>query len=126
MTQIPFYLGAALLGGWGISHLVPTRNVVAGFGEISEDNRNIITMEWLVEGVALIFLAALLVAITVVDPTSLVSTSVYVLCVVFLVVLAIVSMFTGFRIDFLPFKLCPVVFLTSAGLIILGMLLRPA
>ena len=24
---------------WGVAHIVPTRNVVAGFGPLSEDNR---------------------------------------------------------------------------------------
>jgi hypothetical protein len=37
--------------------------------------------------------------------------------------LAFVSFFTGFKISFLPFKLCPVIFITSAVLIILGGLL---
>jgi len=34
--------------------------------------------------------------------------------------LSIVSLFTGFRISFLPFKLCPFIFTTSSILLILG------
>ena len=60
LNQILLYLGALLPLGWGIAHLSPTKAVVAGFGEISIDNRRIITMEWITEGVALIFLGALL------------------------------------------------------------------
>ena len=56
MNQILAYIGAGLTTLWGIAHLFPTRNVVADFGDISEDNRHIITMEWIVEGVALIFI----------------------------------------------------------------------
>lgn len=56
--QILAYIGAAFVAFWGISHLFPTKNVVAGFGEISEDNRHIITMEWITEGLALIFIGA--------------------------------------------------------------------
>jgi hypothetical protein len=37
-----------------------------------------------------------------------------------LVVLAFVSFLTGFRISFLPFRLCPVVLIASAVLIIIG------
>jgi hypothetical protein len=33
---------------------------------------------------------------------------------------AFISFLTGFKISFLPFKLCPVIFITSAVLIILG------
>ena len=37
-----------------------------------------------------------------------------------LVVLAVVSLFTGSRIAFLPYRLCPLVFAASAVLIGLG------
>jgi hypothetical protein len=36
----------------------------------------------------------------------------------FMIVLAIISLFTGFRVHFLPFKLYPFIFGTSALLII--------
>jgi hypothetical protein len=39
------YLGAVLTGLWGVAHLFPTKAVVEGFGDISVDNRRIITME---------------------------------------------------------------------------------
>ena len=52
------YAASALTGLWGVAHLFATRGVVAGFGDISVDNRRIITMEWIVEGVALVSLAA--------------------------------------------------------------------
>jgi len=43
-------VGGATAAAWGVAHLVPTRKVAAGFGPISEDNRHIITMEWIAEG----------------------------------------------------------------------------
>ncbi len=64
MGIVLLYLGAALTAIWGISHLMPTKNVVAGFGNISDDNRHIITMEWIVEGVSLIFIGVLVAAVT--------------------------------------------------------------
>ncbi len=39
------------------------------------------------------------------------------------VVLAAVSTLTGFKVNFLPFKLCPFIFTASAGLIVAGALL---
>jgi hypothetical protein len=96
---------------------------VQGFGDISIDNRRIITMEWITEGVALIFIGALVGAVTVVDPNHEVSTAVYTISVIGLVVLAVVSLFTGFRISFLPFRLCPFIFTLSAALIYFGGLL---
>ena len=47
MNLVLCYLGGAMAAAWGIAHIVPTRKIVAGFGAISDDNRNIITMEWI-------------------------------------------------------------------------------
>jgi hypothetical protein len=117
------YLGAAFTTLWGIAHLFPTGAVVKGFGAISTDNQRIITMEWIVEGVSLIFVGALVATVTFIDPTSLVSKAVFLLSAVGLVVLALVSIFTGFKVNFLPFKLCPFIFSASALLILIGGLL---
>ena len=37
------YVGAGLTAIWGIAHFFPTSSVVKGFGEISADNKKIIT-----------------------------------------------------------------------------------
>jgi hypothetical protein len=115
------YLAAFLTTAWGVSHLFPTRNVVKGFGDISLDNQRIITMEWINEGATLIFIGALTAAMTLVDPVSLVAHTVYWLVIGMLVVLSIISLFTGFKINFLPYRLCPIIFTGSAILIFLGM-----
>ena len=113
-------LGAALTALWGIAHLFPTRNVVKGFGEISSDNQRIITMEWLIEGVALIFTGVLVATVTFIDAHAPTSQAVYVLSFGLLVLLAIISLLTGFKVNILPFKLCPVIFTVSALLILVG------
>lgn len=120
MNELLIYIGGATVLLWGIAHLFPTRNVVKGFGEISDDNKHIITMEWIVEGIALIFLGLMVMAVTSRDPTSEISALVYWLSFLQLVVLAIVSLFTGFKVHFFMFKLCPFIFMTSAILILLG------
>ena len=120
VDQILLYLGAALPFFWGVSHLFPTKSVVKGFGDISLDNKRIITMEWVTEGVALIFLAAVVVAVTYIDHTSVVSRAVYWICFIALNTLSVVSLTTGFKIKFLPFRLCPVIFTTSSILILVG------
>jgi len=117
------YSGSAIVLFWGIAHLFPTRSVVAGFGNISIDNKRIITMEWIVEGVALIFIGSVNVIVTAIDPSGSISLAIYLNSGVVLIVLAFVSFFTGFKIRFLAFKLCPVIFMTSAVLIIIGGLL---
>jgi hypothetical protein len=123
LNQVMLYLGSAFILFWGIAHLFPTRSVVSGFGEISVDNKRIITMEWIIEGIALVFIGTINAIVTSIDHTSSISLVVYLCSVVVLIVLAIVSFLTGFKIRFLPFKLCPVIFIASAVLIILGGLL---
>ena len=120
---ILLYLGSILPMVWGISQLFPTASVVRGFGSISDDNRRIITMEWITEGVALVFLGAVLLVVTILDHTSSVSRGVYWTTVVALNTLSVVSLFTGFRIHFLPFRLCPIIFTGSSILILLWMYL---
>ncbi len=120
IKPILLYAGALLTAAWGIAHLFPTKSVVKGFGRINADNKDIITMEWIVEGVFLIFLGILVAAVTFLDARGMVATVVYMLTVIALMVMAMVSLFTGFNVKFLPFKLCPFIFTASAVLIFIG------
>ena len=114
------YVAAAATALWGIAHLVPTRSVVREFGQLSADNARIITMEWILEGVALIFIGVLVATVTIVDATTVAARTVYVISAIGLLIFATVSFFTGFRVQFLPFRLCPFIFTASSVLILLG------
>jgi hypothetical protein len=120
VNQVVLYVASAMTGFWGVAHLFATKGVVAGFGDLTADNRRIITMEWIVEGVALISTAAFVVAATATQPEGVVASAVYAVAIGTLLVLAVVSVFTGFRVAFLPFRLCPVIFGVSAALIACG------
>jgi hypothetical protein len=115
------FTAAALTVIWGVAHLFPTKSVVKGFGDITADNKKIITMEWIIEGLALIFIGILVAGVTLLDSQNTISYYVYILSSLMLFVLAIVSLFTGFNINFLPYKLCPVIFSLSAILILSGL-----
>ncbi len=114
-------IGSAIILIWGIAHIVPTKSVVAGFGELSIDNRRIITMEWVAEGMALAFIGVLSLAVAI-WASPLQSTGVLVLriCAGMLLVMALWSALTGAKTSVLPMKLCPVVKTISAGLILAG------
>jgi len=120
LSQGLLYTAAALTAGWGLAHLVPTRSVVAGFGRLSADNTRIIQMEWIVEGVALLFIGVLIASVTYVDSGAVVASVVYRASAGVLFVLALVSLATGFRIAFLPFRLCPFIFTTAAILVLIA------
>lgn len=118
------YIGALLVFGWGAAHLFPTKNIVRDFRDISPDNKLIITMEWITEGVALIFIGVLIALVTFIDKFSTIANAVYWVVFGVLNVLSLVSVFTGFKHPFITFKLCPFIFSGSSLLIIIGNLLK--
>jgi hypothetical protein len=124
INTILLLTGSFLIVIWGIAHLFPTKSVVKGFGDISEDNRNIIRMEWINEGLTLIFTGTLVALVTVFgDNESITGLIVYLASSCLLFSMAVLSLFTGFKVHFLPYKLCPVIFSVSGVLILLGSIL---
>jgi hypothetical protein len=119
-NQIILYIGAAITFLWGVAHLFPTASVVKGFGDITTDNKNIITMEWIIEGIALIYIGVIVAGVTFIGGNNKVSEFIYIASAIVLIILAVVSLFTGFKVNFLPYKLCPFLFALSALLIFLG------
>ena len=121
LNQVFLFTGAIITIIWGVAHLFPTRSVVNGFGNISADNKHIITMEWIMEGAALIFMGILITGVTIIETNNIISQYVYIISIVALLAFAIISIFTGFKVNFLPFKLCPIIFTLSAILILIGL-----
>ena len=119
INDILLYAGAGVIFLWGAAHVAPTRGVVAGFGELSPDNRRIITMEWVAEGLALCFVGVL-VFLTRILLNGEAGRVVYLASAAFLLVLAVLSSFTGARTSIVPMKLCPYVKTTAAAAFILG------
>ena len=113
-NQLLLFIDSSVTVLWGVAHLFPTKSVVKDFGDITGDNKNIITMEWIVEGVSLIFMGLIVAGVTFINRDSNVSAFIYIVSALMLLVLAVVSLFTGFKVNFLPFKLCPFLFTISA------------
>jgi hypothetical protein len=124
MNEILLYIGSAVLIVWGIAHIVPTKNVVNGFGQISADNKRIITMEWVAEGLALCFIGLLVLFVTVLkNSQDNVSLIVYRASAGMLIVMAGWTALTGARTPIVPIKICPFVKTIVAILFILGSVL---
>ncbi len=49
-------LGAILIISCGIIHLILTKTIVSGFNSITIENKKVILMEWIVEGLTLYFI----------------------------------------------------------------------
>ena len=62
-------------------------------------------------------------AVTLVDPASLVARTVYWLAIFMLNALSAIALFTGFKVNFLPYRLCPIIFTGSSVLILAEMYL---
>ena len=56
VATLLLYAAALMVALWGTMHLVKTKPVVAGFEPLSADNRYVLTMEWVLEGVTLCFI----------------------------------------------------------------------
>jgi hypothetical protein len=120
---ILLYLGSGIITLWGISHLIPTMSIVRGFGVISHDNRLIITMDWIAEGLTLIFIGFLIFFMTLIAGSGTAGARiVYCLCFGMLVMLSVLSFFTGARTSIVPMKICPFVKLLVAAFLVPSML----
>ena len=119
MRDFLLYTGSAAIAFWGAMHIVKTRAVLAGFEPLSHDNRLVLKMEWILEGVTLCFVAALVSVVTLLAGSeTAVATIVYRASALMMIVMAGVSLFTGARAAPLPYKLCPPIF-TSVGVLYL-------
>ena len=124
MNEILLYVGSSVIIIWGIAHLIPTRAIVNGFGAISEDNRKIIAMESIAEGLTLIFLGVLTLLVTLVGGyDDSVSQAVLWANAVMLLIMALLTQLTGARTSLIPYKVCPFVKTIVAVLIILALVL---
>lgn len=118
MSSALAYTAAGFVFLWGIAHVIPTRQVVAGFGGISPDNRLVITMEWVAEALAMWFVAALVTAFTLAGMAEGAANLVYRLCAGFLVMVGAWTAVTGARTPVVWFKMCPVVVGLTAALLV--------
>jgi hypothetical protein len=118
------YAGSIIIVVWGTAHFFPTGTIVRGFGPISDDNKKIITMEWLAEGVAMCYMGILVLLVTIVTGRGLgAPLIVYLVTAGALLILAVMGWLTYARTPIIPMKLCPWIQTVSALLIIAGVII---
>ena len=101
-------VGSIIITIWGIGHIAATKSVVTGFGSLSADNRRIITMEWVAEGLSFMFVAALIVAVTWSGETPEAAEDlVYRVTTGFLITIGAWTAMTGARTNVIWFKMLP-------------------
>ena len=120
-SYVTVLVGSVVIFLWGIGHLIPTRSVVAGFGSLSEDNKRILTMEWVAEGLTLCFIGVLVFLVTsFAGPRNLVSVLVYRAAAWMLVVMAVLTFMTGAKTSITAMKICPLIKSIVAILFFIG------
>jgi len=118
VSQVLAYVGASVVALWGVAHALPTGRVVAGFADTSADNRLVVAQEWVAEAVTMWFVAALVIGVTVIGRPNETADWVYRASAVLLVVLGALTAATGARTPVVFFKICPVVMVVCAGLLL--------
>jgi hypothetical protein len=118
MSALLAYVAAATVAVWGVAHAVPTRQVVAGFGPITVDNRQVIRQEWLAEAFTMWGIAAIVIAATAAGGGADARAWVYRAAAGLLVALGTLTALTGARTPVVWFKICPVLLGGAAGLLL--------
>ncbi|MFF0428176.1 hypothetical protein ACFYUJ_27725 [Streptomyces sp. NPDC004520] len=120
MEEVLAYVAAGLVGLWGISHAIPPRAVVSGFGETSTDNHRILVQERLAEAVTMWSFAALVIVVTAVGGGTSTADWAYRVIAGALLVLAVLTASTGARTSVIWFKICPVLLTRSAVFLLIA------
>jgi hypothetical protein len=121
VANILLYAGSVITIGWGTAHIIAARAVVKGFGDISEDNKKFILMEWVAEGLTLCFIGVLVILTNILGGTSNeVSRIVFRISAGMLLVMAVWTALTGAKTSNIPTKICPFVLTAVAILLVVG------
>jgi hypothetical protein len=118
MSTMLAYAAAIVVAAWGVAHAVPTRQVLAGFGPVSADNRRVIQQEWLAEAFTMWGTAAIVIAATVSGGPADTRAWVYRAAAALLLALGTLTALTGARTRVIWFKICPALLACSAGLLL--------
>ncbi|HEY4976950.1 MAG TPA: hypothetical protein VII05_06350 [Gaiellaceae bacterium] len=118
MTNILIYVGGAALIVWGIAHLAPTRQIVSSFEPISTDNRRILTMEWIAEGLVHISIGAIAIFVAAFGDSGATADLIYRCFAGVLLAIAALTTFTGARTPVIWFKICPFLLSGVAALLL--------
>ena len=95
--------------------------MTASFGDITLDNRRILTMEWIAEGITHISLGTLIVLTTAIDGVGDPAAHLAYRCVAaVLLALAALTALTGSRTPVVWFRVCPFVLSAVAALLVVA------
>ena len=112
------YVAAALIGAWGVLHVIPTGRVVEGFEPVTRANRYVIVQEWIAEGMTMWGVAAVVIAVTATGAGTDVAAAAYGASAGLLAALAVLTVLTGARTGNVWFRVCPYLQGAAAALLV--------
>ena len=119
MAAMLAYVAGAVVALWGVAHAVPTAQVLAAFEPITADNRRIVVQEWLAEAFTMWGVATTVIVATAVGGAdSDTRVWVYRVAAGLLIALGALTALTGARTPVVWFKICPVLLVGSAALLL--------
>ncbi|HNY03621.1 MAG TPA: hypothetical protein PKG48_13570 [Bacteroidales bacterium] len=125
LSDYLIYPGAALTIAWGIYHVFPTKKLRDAIERKNWESREILFMEWVLEGITLIFIGSLVLAVYQssggTDETRHI---VFRASAAMLAVMATWTLITGAITSFKPLQVCPFVKLVGGALIFFGSYLQ--
>jgi hypothetical protein len=120
-----FLAGGLIAAAWGIAHLIPTSRIIKMFGDTSEDNKRVLAMSWIAEGVALIFIGAVVCLTVAIAGTENDATRVVTWCAAAaMFAFVAVNLFTGFRTSIIPIKACALIDGLAGALFLIGSIIN--
>ncbi|MEW6055818.1 MAG: hypothetical protein AB1540_04315 [Bdellovibrionota bacterium] len=105
---------------WGIAHIAITSKALGWFGRLSETNRKIVVMEWVMDGLALVFIGLLVLLVEFQASDLATAALVQRACATMLIVTAVWTRIMGGTTRILSIVVCPLVKTTAAALIWFG------
>ena len=123
-SSVLVYIGSIIIFAWGVSHIIPTKSVVKSFELKEIDQRRILKMEWVSEGLTLCFIG-ILAAVTTINGNENKLGKIVLICLSsMLLIMAGWTQLTGAKTKIIPIKLCPIVKSLVAFIFIISIVIK--
>lgn len=117
-SETVILIGSLFAIFWGFVHMIILRDILAGFGELSKENRLLLVYSWITEGITLLILGAIPLLVLWLGEWGAVNSLLIVRVVAgSLVISAVWTIFTGYKSSQVPMKFNPFIKLNAALLL---------
>jgi len=121
IRDILIYTGAFLTIAWGIIHSMPNKKIMAAIGKKNWEMQEIVFMEWILEGITLIFIGIIVLLVNAFgECPNIACHIVFRASAAMLATMATWTLIIGAITSFRPLKICPFIKLIAGTMIFFG------